>query len=271
MADVPQGFEVERFKTDRLSWQESSEDEVAEPGLSRVHTWKRDLHLLTLATGQTVSVPRQHGVFEVLRWENRRVLEYDPSSWELWTPKAARLPLLQERAVVLCSGVLARDETREGRVGLKHYNVPPDIAHRIAEKLDPGDSRVSDPLTIFEELKSQYLRYYDTPFAMRDESLMRERRQLLERDAVISGSMDRTGRTVRSACRSRSQNHAPSPQTHRSPNSPHSATTPAAHLRTHQFEAMQAAAEASMWSSRRGTGSGKTEAFLLSTLRGSTE
>ena len=136
MADVPQGFEVERFSTDRLDWEESTEDEVAEPGLSRVHTWKRDLHLLTLATGQTVTVPRQLGVFEILRWESRQVLEYDPGSWELWTPRAARLPLLQERAVVLCSGVLARDEKRDGTFGLKHYNVPPEIARRIAEKLD---------------------------------------------------------------------------------------------------------------------------------------
>ena len=34
---------------------------------------------------------------------------------------------------------------------------------------------MTDPLTIHDRLKAQYLRYYDTPFAVRDDSVMAER------------------------------------------------------------------------------------------------
>src|SRR4051812_6099810 len=43
-----------------------------------------------------------------------------------------------------------------------------------------------DALTIFGTLRDEFLCYYETPFAVRDPSVMRERRALLEEDAAIA-------------------------------------------------------------------------------------
>jgi len=44
----------------------------------------------------------------------------------------------------------------------------------------------SDPLTLSRSLREAYLRYYDTAFRLRDPTLMAERRDLLEREGVVS-------------------------------------------------------------------------------------
>jgi hypothetical protein len=132
---VPQGFPVEGFDPVDIRWTESSEAQAQTPGLYRVRTWQAHIHVLTTPTGVSLRVPRQPAVFEVLRWERRGVLEYDPSTWELWAPVNARLPLLHERAAVLCSGLLPRFEVRDRIGGIKHFNVPPRIASRIASSL----------------------------------------------------------------------------------------------------------------------------------------
>ena len=45
---------------------------------------------------------------------------------------------------------------------------------------------MSNPIEIRDRLLEQYLRYYDTPFAVNSESVMRERRELLEAEGEIS-------------------------------------------------------------------------------------
>jgi ATP-dependent helicase YprA (DUF1998 family) len=44
---------------------------------------------------------------------------------------------------------------------------------------------VSDALTIFDDLLDQYLRYYETPFAVRNAAVQAERHQLLRQEGVI--------------------------------------------------------------------------------------
>src|SRR4051812_39547943 len=41
-----------------------------------------------------------------------------------------------------------------------------------------------DVLGVFESLRDYLFRYYDTPFSLRDSQVQKERRQLLDRDAV---------------------------------------------------------------------------------------
>lgn len=44
---------------------------------------------------------------------------------------------------------------------------------------------MSDPIRTFQSLKGAYLRYFDSPFDLRFEELVRARRQLLDRDGVL--------------------------------------------------------------------------------------
>src|SRR3712207_3197188 len=45
---------------------------------------------------------------------------------------------------------------------------------------------MSDALTIFDGLLDQYIRYYETPFAVRDDSVQAERHRLLRQEGTIS-------------------------------------------------------------------------------------
>ena len=124
---------------------------------------------------------------------------------------------------------------------------------------------MSDALSIYDELKSQYLRYYDTPFAVRDEAVLQERRNLLLQDAAISREpwlepiAPYAGRPEAFAESCAQAGSHPDLAGFASPG-----LLPAgAHLRTHQFEALKAAEGGRHVIVTAGTGSGKTEAFLL--------
>jgi hypothetical protein len=134
---LPQGFPVEAFDPDELGWRESDEDEAARgPGLYRCKTWKAFVHVLLTGTGARLRVPREPAVYERLRWQGRSVLHYDERASELWVPSHARLPWMQERAAVLCSGQLPRPRNGPGgRSGHFYVNVQSHIAARIAASL----------------------------------------------------------------------------------------------------------------------------------------
>jgi hypothetical protein len=134
---LPQGFPVEAFNPRALVWSESDEGEaLKEPGLYRCKTWKAYVHVLVTATMATFRVPREHAVYEVLRWEGRSVLRYSEAASELWVPSHARLPWMQERAAVLCSGQLPRPRKGPGDTPGHYYvNVQPQVAERIAASL----------------------------------------------------------------------------------------------------------------------------------------
>jgi len=140
---IPQGFPVERFDASAYKWAESSEAEASEPGLYRSITWESHVHTLVLPTRVALRATRQHAVYEVLRWEAAPTLRYRAASRELWAPVGARLPLLQERAAVLCSGLMPVYRKLDGIDGLTYLNVPPRVAKRIAsslvQRLETGD------------------------------------------------------------------------------------------------------------------------------------
>jgi hypothetical protein len=133
---LPQGFPLERFDPAILMWSQYDKDEPDEPGLYRARSYSEHVHVLVTPLGAHLRVAREHAVFEVLRWGNLAVIEYDGGLHELWLPVQTRLPLLHERAAVLCSGRLPRFDRRRGEPGLLYVNVPPHVAERIARSLD---------------------------------------------------------------------------------------------------------------------------------------
>jgi hypothetical protein len=132
---LPQGFPVERFSESFLGWEEIAEEEATQPGLYRCRTYREHVHVLVPPAGPPLRVPREHAVYEVLRWDEDYVLEYDEERHELWVPVEARLPLLHERAAVLCSGQLGRFKRVEDEPGRLYVNVQPEVAARIAASL----------------------------------------------------------------------------------------------------------------------------------------
>lgn len=135
---LPQGFPIDEFDPVALRWVPLQEGETVDgsPGLYRARTWDQHIHVLVTATGASFRVQREPGIYEVLRWDQRTVLEYDEQARELWVPAYARLPLMQERAAVLCTGRLPRRrESTQGHRGHAYENVRPGIADRIARSL----------------------------------------------------------------------------------------------------------------------------------------
>lgn len=131
--ELPRGFDTERFDPDEVEWVPVEGAEGY--GLFRCRTYQGHVHALYGPTGSQ-RVVREVGVYEVLRWEQRSVLAYDPDRYELLVPGVAALPALHARAAVLCSGRLpARRFPRAREVELHHPNVPPDIAEQIASAL----------------------------------------------------------------------------------------------------------------------------------------
>jgi len=125
-----------------------------------------------------------------------------------------------------------------------------------------------EPLEIFSALRDYYVRYYETPFSVRDASVEQERRELLLQDGVISREpwleplvpYATTGRDLAESCRLASV----------SPELPEFATLeqgliPAGRpLYVHQEQALIASCqERKHVVITAGTGSGKTESFLL--------
>ena len=124
---------------------------------------------------------------------------------------------------------------------------------------------MTDPLTIHDRLTEQLLRYYDTPFAVRDESVMAERRALLTAEGAISrepwlepiAPYAQRRETFAESCSAAGAHEDLAEFAS-------IGLLPAdAHLRTHQFDSIKAAEKGSHVVVTAGTGSGKTESFLL--------
>ncbi len=125
---------------------------------------------------------------------------------------------------------------------------------------------MNDPFLTFDELRSAYLRYLDSPFWLRYPALMTERRALLDQDRQLYRDplfepivpYEFSGRTVRAACKNlgvtedlaaffESSGLFPSER----------------ELFQHQLEAWQASKSGEAVVVTTGTGSGKTECYLL--------
>jgi hypothetical protein len=71
--------------------------------------------------GRTFSVPVQVGKYAIMR-RRHGTLSYDSARWTLSFPTALRPPLLMERALVLCSGVLPRFDATTRRLEYSDVN-----------------------------------------------------------------------------------------------------------------------------------------------------
>ncbi len=133
------GWTIERFLTATLRW--TTRDPADErdlgaqdvdgcrTGLFRFRMKYQRFHYLRWR-GRTYSVPVQVGKYAVLRYRRvRRLLQYNPSQSLLSVPVTCRPPLLIERALILCTGLLPKLDTGTGRL---EYSVPRRVARLVA-------------------------------------------------------------------------------------------------------------------------------------------
>jgi ATP-dependent helicase YprA (DUF1998 family) len=123
---------------------------------------------------------------------------------------------------------------------------------------------------VFEDLRDHFFRYYDTPFGLLDEAIQRERRFWLDRDGVtwrepwleVLRDYRQSEHTVEEACL-KSGGHADLAAFSRA------GLLPAKQIESlyeHQEKALAASMSGKNVVITAGTGSGKTEAFLLPVL-----
>ena len=82
--------------------------------------------------GQTYRVPVQVGKYAVAT-KTRGLVSYDAATQTLSVPVSCRPPLLIERALILCSGVLPALQGQSRR--LRYTGVPPHVARLTAQLL----------------------------------------------------------------------------------------------------------------------------------------
>jgi hypothetical protein len=127
------GWAVHRFSPSRLGWGESSRSDAwnARTGLFRFVMGHQRFYYLRWR-GCSYRVPVQVGKYAIMP-RRRGLLAYDMASQMLSVPAVCRPPLLIERALVLCSGLLPSLDWSSGR--LEYTNVPPDVARLAAQLL----------------------------------------------------------------------------------------------------------------------------------------
>lgn len=128
------GWTTERFSPSTLRWEGVEYQHVsrARIGLFRFRMRYQRFHFLRWR-GRTFRVPVQVGKYAVLRRRRiRRLVWYDSDGAVLSVPVTCRPPLLIERALILCTGLLPRLDRTSGR--LEYAQVPLDIA-RVASAL----------------------------------------------------------------------------------------------------------------------------------------
>ncbi|MGW5470199.1 DEAD/DEAH box helicase [Streptomyces chartreusis] len=130
------------------------------------------------------------------------------------------------------------------------------------------DTDVQDVMGTFDDLRSALFRYYDTPFSVDDRSVMDERRNLLDRDngawrdPLIELRPQYTSRGVSIAESFAEAGAHPDAAEFARFTLPDGVTS----LYQHQHDALVAACEGKDFVVTAGTGSGKTESFLLPVL-----
>ena len=126
------GWTIERFSASKLGWKgaESGDPVRAGTGLFRYRMKHQRFHYLRWR-GKTFSVQVQVGKYAVLRHRRvRRLLQYNFERELLSFPVSCRPPLLIERALVLCTGLLPYVEKASSR--LEYTGVPLRIARLAA-------------------------------------------------------------------------------------------------------------------------------------------
>lgn len=134
------GWTIERFRPTILRWttrDATTERELevrdvtgCQTGLFRFRMKYQRFHYLRWQ-GKTYKVNVQVGKYAVARHRRvRGLLHYDPSRSVLTVPVSCRPPLLIERALILCTGLLPQINA----LGRLEYTVPHEVA-RVAARL----------------------------------------------------------------------------------------------------------------------------------------
>lgn len=126
------GWMIHQFSATALRWEGVDLQDVrrADTGLFRFRFRYQRFHFLRWQ-GEMYRVPVQVGKYAVLRYRRiRRLVWYDPARVVLSVPVACRPPLLIERSLVLCSGLLPQFDQMTSR--LEYGQVSPDIARVVA-------------------------------------------------------------------------------------------------------------------------------------------
>jgi len=126
------GWTIERFSTSKLGWKGVEAGDLVRTGtgLFRYRVKHQRFHFLRWR-GRTFSVQVQVGKYAVLRHRRvRGLLQYNHERALLSVPVSCRPPLLIERALVLCTGLLPHLEKVSGR--LEYTGVPLRIARLAA-------------------------------------------------------------------------------------------------------------------------------------------
>lgn len=137
-ADLPfgDGWRIDRFSAEDLRWHSAERDEAlaTSGGLFRF-VLRHQRQFRFCASRHAYQVPVQVGKYLALRHgRRRRILAYDVARAQLIVPVTCRPPLLIERALVACSGLLPRHDS--GPMGLLYYHdVPPTVAQFTAQLL----------------------------------------------------------------------------------------------------------------------------------------
>lgn len=134
-ADLPAtpGWSVHCFSSSKLRWSEVGQEDVvkAQTGLFRFAMKHQRFYYLRWK-GSSYRVPVQVGKFAVMS-RRRGILTYNADSCVLSVPAICRPPLLIERALVLCSGVLPHFQ--KSSRSIEYADVPPDVARLAAQLL----------------------------------------------------------------------------------------------------------------------------------------
>lgn len=133
-AELPSGhdWEVKRFSTSTLGWADARADDArtASFGLFRFAVYSQPHYYLRLKA-RTLKVPVQVGKYIALRRDRRKVVQIDHAARTMRMPVSCRPPILVDRALAMCSGLLPHFEGGQ----LVYKNVTPDMAFTVRELL----------------------------------------------------------------------------------------------------------------------------------------
>lgn len=126
------GWTIDRFSASKLGWETATSRDMVRmsTALFRFQMKYQRFHFLRWR-GKTFRVAVQVGKYAILRHRRiRAILRYDEQKQLLSFPVSCRPPLLVERALVLCTGLLP--PVVKGFARIEYANVPPNIARFAA-------------------------------------------------------------------------------------------------------------------------------------------
>lgn len=132
-APLTPGWTVQRFLPERFQWISASQEDFwrARKGLFRFAMGHQQFYYLRWR-GSTFEVPVQVGKYAVMR-RGRGLISYNSERRIFSVPAICRPPLLIERALILCSGLLPFYEGSSHTV--EYADVPQEVAQLAAQLL----------------------------------------------------------------------------------------------------------------------------------------